>query len=187
MEHPLTQLSHVYRLRITPALSPVLCQRLNERGVDVDGVNHKNYDFSVDPRRSKNYLRVKVRGEELPVLDIIRSLGRSVKRGGRVSIGPFQLDGLALGTTREVVIPPSYFKHVGDHWKPFVERDWPFFRRKRIRMLRLMGKHRVLSQKEMEELDAYSTEETQESLRINLQANDKGLPVRPLINIPLKY
>lgn len=188
IESPSTQLQHVYRLRVSPSLSPLLAQRLTEGGVDVDGVSHKGYEFTVDPRRSERYVKLRVRGEELPVSDVMKSLGRVVQRGGRVSLGPFRLDGLGLGQTKEVVIPPSYFSQIGDSWRPFIERDWPFFRRRRIRALRSLCQFRVLSQKEMEELDSLVSEETLSAGEVVQKSRNEfaeRLSARPLVDVPL--
>lgn len=86
----------------------------------------------------------------MPISHLLQHLGRVVERGGRISFGPFALGGLAVGSIREVTVPPFFLQHVGHIWKPFIERDWPFFRRQRVARLRRLSRYRELSAKEVE-------------------------------------
>eukprot|EP00656_Telonema_subtile_P027365 TRINITY_DN29421_c0_g1_i1.p1 TRINITY_DN29421_c0_g1~~TRINITY_DN29421_c0_g1_i1.p1 ORF type:complete len:104 (-),score=7.84 TRINITY_DN29421_c0_g1_i1:89-400(-) len=49
-------------------------------------------------------------------------------------------------------------------WKPFVERDWPYFRRNRAKKLKMLAQVRPLSQVEMAELDAFTFDELRDTL-----------------------
>ena len=164
MNSPTSGLQLSYRLRVTPPIEPSLAQKFNEKGIQIDGVFHKNYQMTVDPHRSANYVKVKVRREELPVHEVMKHLGRTVKRGGRTSIGMFELASLPMGVTKEVPIPPYLLNSASVMWKPFVERDWPFFRRNRAKKLKLLAQTRPLSPAEMAELDGFTFDELRDSL-----------------------
>eukprot|EP00758_Cryptobia_borreli_P018253 Tbor_TRINITY_DN6630_c0_g1::TRINITY_DN6630_c0_g1_i1::g.3091::m.3091/K06178/rluB; 23S rRNA pseudouridine2605 synthase len=193
LDHPSTNIQRTYRLRVAPAMSPELVNRLNEKGVDIDGVRYNDYDFFVDPRRSKNYVLVKVRSEVIPVYEVMKHLGRVIKRGSRTGFGPFDILSMSLGSIKEAPIPQAYLNKAGDVWKPFIERDWPFFRRLRIMKLKSLARYRALNQDEIQELEAYSFDEVKDSISfseeerqlLSEQAAFDPIPSRPIVDVAL--
>lgn len=166
LDHPGALIQRTYSFRVSPAIDPVLAYKLNSEGVRINGAVHRNMEFVVNPAaKSRFQLKLKMRGETIPAHQILHHIGRQVKRGGRVSFGPFALGGLATGSIREVTVPPFYMKHVGEVWRPFVERDWPYFRQLRLKRLTRLAKFRELQPKELEELDAFTYEEMSDALR----------------------
>lgn len=95
----------------------------------------------------------------MPVTQMLEAINRRVVRGGRVGYGPFTLRGLPPGGIREVPVPPYYMKFINPIWAPFIERDWPYFRRDRVRKLMRMARWRHLNDKEQEEIEAFSCDE----------------------------
>lgn len=165
LENPKSMVQRTYLLRVRPALDPVLVHKLNTEGLDINGRRHRNVEFFVNPATKSRYsVKVKVRGESMPIAHLMQHLGRTVERGGRISFGPFALTNLAVGSVREVTVPPFYTDNLGAVWKPFVERDWPFFRRQRVSRLRRLCRYRELTPKELEELDNYTYEEVKDAL-----------------------
>ncbi|KAG5488562.1 hypothetical protein JIQ42_00170 [Leishmania sp. Namibia] len=165
LESPRSLVQRTYLLRVRPALDPVLVHKLNTEGININGRRYRNAEFFVNPATKSRYsVKVKVRGESMPIAHLMQHLGRTVERGGRISFGPFALSNLAVGSVREVTIPPFYSQHLGAIWQPFVERDWPYFRRQRVSRLRRLCRHRELTPKELEELDNYTYEEVKDAL-----------------------
>ena len=108
----------------------------------------------------KNYVRVSVRGSlpmRVPLL--MEKLGRKCSRVTRVSIGPYSIRDMVSGTLRAVSVPQIYLEHVNPLWRPFIQRDWPYFRSRRLRRLRALSKVKALSSEELNELNEYSMEE----------------------------
>ncbi|GET93235.1 tRNA pseudouridine synthase A, putative [Leishmania tarentolae] len=165
LENPKTMVQRTYLLRVRPAFDPILVHKLNTEGIQINGRLHRNAEFFVNPATKSRYsVKVKVRGESMPIAHLMQHLGRTVERGGRISFGPFALSNLAVGSVREVTIPPFYSQHMGAIWQPFIERDWPYFRRQRVSRLRKLCRHRELTPKELEELDNYTYEEVKDAL-----------------------
>ncbi|CAJ1993534.1 tRNA pseudouridine synthase A [Leishmania donovani] len=165
LENPKSMVQRTYLLRVRPAFDPVLVHKLNTEGIHINGRLYRNAEFFVNPATKSRYsVKVKVRGESMPIAHLMQHLGRTVERGGRISFGPFALSNLAVGSVREVTIPPFYSQHLGAVWQPFVERDWPYFRRQRVSRLRRLCQHRELTPKELEELDNYTYEEVKDAL-----------------------
>ncbi|KAH9582232.1 Pseudouridine synthase [Trypanosoma melophagium] len=170
LENPKSMIQRTYLLRVRPAIDPVLAHKLNTEGLIINGKKWDNVEFLVNPAmKSRFSLKVKIRGETLPVSYIMQHLGRSVERGGRISFGPFSISGLPVGSVREVTVPPHYTKHSGAVWKEFIERDWPFFRRQRVSRLRRLSRYRELTPKELEELDNFTYEELKDALNFESQ------------------
>ncbi|KAK7199879.1 tRNA pseudouridine synthase A [Novymonas esmeraldas] len=165
LENPQSMVQRTYLLRVRPAFDPVLVHKLNTEGIHINGRCHRGVEFFVNPATKSRYsVKVKVRGESMPIAHLMQHLGRTVERGGRISFGPFALTNLAVGSVREVTVPPFYSQHLGAAWKPFVERDWPYFRRQRVSRLRRLCRHRELTPRELEELDNYTYEEVRDAL-----------------------
>ncbi|KAG5490038.1 hypothetical protein JKF63_00157 [Porcisia hertigi] len=165
LENPKSMVQRTYLLRIRPAFDAVLVHKLNTEGIDINGRRYRNVEFFVNPATKSRYsVKVKVRGESMPIAHLMQHLGRTVERGGRISFGPFALSNLAVGSVREVTVPPFYSQHLGAVWQPFIERDWPYFRRQRVSRLRRLCRHRELTPKELEELDNYTYEEVKDAL-----------------------
>ncbi|KPA80092.1 putative mitochondrial tRNA pseudouridine synthase A [Leptomonas pyrrhocoris] len=165
LENPQSMVQRTYLLRVRPAMDPVLVHKLNTEGIQINGRCYRNAEFFVNPATKSRYsVKVKVRGESMPIAHLMQHLGRTVERGGRISFGPFALSGLAVGSLREVTVPPFYMQHLGSAWQPFVERDWPYFRRQRVSRLRRLCRHRELTPRELEELDNYTYEEVKDAL-----------------------
>ncbi|KEG10006.1 tRNA pseudouridine synthase A [Trypanosoma grayi] len=170
LENPKSMIQQTYLLRVRPAIDPVLAHKLNTEGVMVNGKQWTNVEFFVNPAmKSRFSLKVKVRGEVMPVSHLMQHLGRNVERGGRISFGPFSISGLPVGSIREVTVPPYYMQHSGAVWKEFIERDWPFFRRQRVARLRRLCRYRELTPKELEELDNFTYEELKDALSFESQ------------------
>ncbi|CBH15657.1 tRNA pseudouridine synthase A, putative [Trypanosoma brucei gambiense DAL972] len=170
LENPKCMIQQTYLLRVRPAVDPVLAHKLNFQGITINGKQYKNMEFFVNPAmKSRFSLKVKVRGEVMPVAHLMQHLGRTVERGGRISFGPFSLSGLPVGSLREVTVPPYYTRHTGAVWKEFVERDWPFFRRQRVSRLRRLARYRELTPRELEELDGFTYEEVKDALSFDSQ------------------
>ncbi|ORC93016.1 tRNA pseudouridine synthase A [Trypanosoma theileri] len=170
LENPKSMIQRTYLLRVRPAIDPVLAHKLNTEGLIVNGKRWDNVEFLVNPAmKSRFSLKIKIRGETLPVSHIMQHLGRNVERGGRISFGPFSISGLPVGSVREVTVPPHYTKHSGAVWKEFIERDWPFFRRQRVSRLRRLSRYRELTPKELEELDNFTYEELKDALNFESQ------------------
>nr|CCC93749.1 putative tRNA pseudouridine synthase A [Trypanosoma congolense IL3000] len=190
LENPRCMIQQTYLLRVRPAIDPVLAHKLNFQGVTINGKRYNNMEFLVNPAiKSRFSLKVKVRGERMPIAHLMQHLGRTVERGGRISFGPFSLSGLPVGSLREVTVPPHYTQHCGAVWKEFVERDWPFFRRQRASRLRRLARYRELTPRELEELDNFTYEELKDAFSFDAQelktASDEWLErvsVRPMLN-----
>ena len=161
------QFQRTYHLRVRPAIDPILAQKINERGVTINGVVHKNVLITVSPATTSRF-SVKVQyysGEKaLPITHLMQHLGRVIERGGVHSYGPFVLSGLAVGSIREVAIPQFLTDGAGQCWKPFIERDLPFFRKLRVLKLRKLSQFRELRPNEVDELNAYSIDELRTAL-----------------------
>ncbi|KPI88278.1 putative tRNA pseudouridine synthase A [Leptomonas seymouri] len=165
LENPKSMVQRTYLLRVRPAMDPVLVYKLNTDGIHINGRCYRNAEFFVNPATKSRYsVKVKVRGEMMPIAHLMQHLGRTVERGGRISFGPFALSNLAVGSIREVTVPPFYMEHLGSAWQPFVERDWPYFRRQRVSRLRRLCRYRELTPRELEELDNYTYEEVKDAL-----------------------
>lgn len=170
LENPKSMIQQTYVLRVRPAIDPVLAHKLNTEGININGRQYKGTEFLVSPgARSRYSVKVKVRGETMPIAHLMQHLGRVVERGGRTSFGPFVMNSLAVGSVREVTVPPFYSNHAGAVWQTFVERDWPYFRRIRVARLRRLSRYRELTPKELEELDQYTYEEVKEALSFEAQ------------------
>jgi pseudouridine synthase len=171
LSHPKANIQQTYHFRITPAIDPVLANKLNAEGVRIHGVPYKKAEFLVNhANRSRYYVKIKIRGETMPMHQLLGHLGRRIQRGGRVSFGPFTLSGLPPGGLREVTVPPFFAQHVADVWKPFIERDWPTFRRDRVRNLQRISRFRELRAKELEEMDAFTFDEFKDALSYDASA-----------------
>lgn len=171
LENPRANMQRTYLLRVRPAIDPILAHKLNTEGININGRQYRGaMEFMVNPAAKSRYsLKVKVRGEAMPISHVMQHLGRKIERGGRVSFGAFSLSTLAVGSLREVTVPPFYADRLGAVWKPFVERDWPYFRRQRVRRLRHLCRYRELTPRELEELDNFTYEEMQEALSFDAQ------------------
>lgn len=190
LANPNSMIQQTYLLRVRPAIDPVLAHKLNTEGIMVNGKRINGVEFLVNPAmKSRFSLKVKVRGETMPIAHLMQHLGRTVERGGRISFGPFSMSGLPVGSIREVTVPPYYMKHSGAVWKEFIERDWPFFRRQRVSRLRRLSRYRELTPKELEELDNFTYEELKDALSFEsreLQSASeerlRRMSVRPLLD-----
>lgn len=176
LEHPSTRVQSTYVYRLRPPIDHALAMRLNTHGVSIGGVQHREFEFHpFTGGRSRHAIRIKVRPPEqlsatgadgaqqyrapMPVVQMLEALQRRIVRGGRVSFGPFTLRGLGPGGMREVSVPPYYMKYVNPLWMPFIERDWPYFRRLRVQRLMRVARWRHLNDRETEEVEAYSCDE----------------------------
>ncbi|CUG06200.1 tRNA pseudouridine synthase A, putative [Bodo saltans] len=165
LSHPRANLQQTYNFRISPAIDPVLANKLNTEGVRINEVLYKQAEFIVDAStRSRYFLKLRMKGEFMPPHQLLGHLNRTIERGGRVSMGPFALNGLPPGGVREVTVPHFFMKHVAQAWKPFVERDWPTHRRERVHKLKQLAKFRELRAKELEEMDAFTFDEFKDAL-----------------------
>ncbi len=164
---PRTGLQQTYHLRVRPAIDVVLAQRINERGIMNNGIRHDNITVTVNPAASSRFsVKVQIHGSKLamPISHIMQHLGRTIERGGRFSLGPFVLSGLAVGSLREVRLPKRFQEHVGRCWEPFIDKDFPFFRRERVLKLRRLSNFRELSKSEVAELNSSTYEELRSAL-----------------------
>lgn len=165
LAHPKSNIQQSYHFRVKPAIDPVLANKLNTEGIRINEVLYNKAEFMVNHAdRSRYYVKIRVRGETMPPHLLLGHLGRTIDRGGRVSFGPFALNGVPPGGVREVTVPPFFMKHVAHVWKPFIERDWPTHRRERVRRLQTLSKYRELRAKELEELDAFTFDEFKDAL-----------------------
>lgn len=171
LENPRANIQQTYLLRVRPAVDAVLAHKLNTDGININGRQYKGaMEFMVNAAAKSRYsLKVKVRGETMPISHLMQHLGRKIERGGRMSFGPFALSTLPVGSMREVTVPTFYSEHAGSVWAPFVERDWPYFRRQRVSRLRRLCRYRELTPRELEELDDYTYEELHDALRFDEQ------------------
>lgn len=170
LENPISNMQQTYMLRVRPAVDPVLAHKLNTQGININGQQYRGVEFMVNPAvKSRHSLKVKLRGQTLPVAHIMQHLGRTVERGGRIAYGPFSLNTLPVGSIREVTVPPKYSLQLGAVWTPFVERDWPYFRRQRVSRLRKLCRYRELTPRELEELDHYTYEEVKGAITLETQ------------------
>ncbi|CCW60033.1 unnamed protein product [Phytomonas sp. EM1] len=182
LENPKSNIQRTYLLRVRPAIDPILAHKLNTEGININGKQYKNVEFLVNPAaKSRHSVKVKVRGETMHVSQLMQHLGRKIERGGCISFGPFALSTLPVGSIREVTVPLFYARHLGAVWKPFVERDWPYFRRQRVARLRHLARYRELTPKEAEELEQYTYEEVHHALSFESQelavASEKRMEV----------
>jgi pseudouridylate synthase len=192
LEHPLSKIQQTYMLRIKPAIDPVLAHKLNTDGIAINGVVHRDVQFTVNPAAKSRFMcKVTLKGEAMPVAELMKHLGRFIQRGRRVSFGPFSLGNLGVGSIREVTVPPFYMKHAGGVWKPFVERDWPFFRRLRLQKLKHLARFRELTPGEWEEIDSFTYDELRDSLSLESREVkdeasriEEALRVRPKVVEP---
>lgn len=167
LEDPRSMIQQTYLLRVRPSIDPVLAHKFNTKGITVDGKQYRGFEFAVNPSlKSRFSVKVKVRGETMPIYQLMKHISRTIERGGRIGVGPFVLNNLAVGSIREVAVPPRYMDHAGKVWKSFVERDWPFFRRQRIVKLRHLSRYRELTPKEIEELENEAYNEIQDALHL---------------------
>eukprot|EP00760_Papus_ankaliazontas_P024318 PhM_4_TR2237/c0_g1_i1/m.70961/K06178/rluB; 23S rRNA pseudouridine2605 synthase len=157
LAHPSSNIQRTYTMKVSPKIDPLLADQLTCDGVRIGNTLHKNFAFqtSVAMREGeRNYVRVTVRGENQHTMrDLMTNLQRKVNRISRVSIGPYTIKGMKPNTIREVTIPPAYLKVVNPVWAPFIERDWPFFRRRRLRALKARARHSFLTPRECEEME----------------------------------
>jgi pseudouridylate synthase len=166
LEHPSSRVQSTYTYRVTPAIDPVLAHKWNTEGVMIDGVVHKEFEFVVFTQRHSKYaVKVKVRSSSIPVHQVLQHVGRRIIRGGRTSIGPYGLQGMFPGHIREVVVPPYFVRHISDVWRPFIERDWPYFRKIRLEKLKAAVNYRILTKREREELDAFTYDQLMDTLK----------------------
>eukprot|EP00759_Apiculatamorpha_spiralis_P014503 PhF_6_TR21148/c0_g1_i1/m.30429 len=125
----------------------------------------KNLTFHVVTKANdfnRNMVRVSVRGKlPMRIQTLMEKIGRKCERVTRISVGPYSIRGTNAGTFKAVHVPSAYLKYVNPTWQPFIERDWPYFRAARLRRLRALSRVKILSPKEMVELDEYSMEELQ--------------------------
>lgn len=63
-------------------------------------------------------------------------------------------------------MPPFYTARVGAVWRPFIERDWPYFRRQRVARLRRLSRFRQLTPKEVEELEGFTYDELRDAMGV---------------------
>lgn len=170
LEDPRSMIQQTYLLRVRPSIDPTLAHRFNTRGITINGRQLQGIEFVVNPSmKSRFSVKVKVRGETMPISQLMKHIGRTIERGGRIGVGPYSLSNLAVGSIREVTVPPHYVEHTGSVWKTFIERDWPFFRRRRVLQLRKLSKFRELKPKELEELQDATFAEVSESLTFEAQ------------------
>jgi pseudouridylate synthase len=193
---PRTQLQQTYHLRVRPAVDVILAQRINERGIVINGIRHDNVTLTVNPAATSRFsVKVQVHGPTklaLPISHIMQHLGRTIERGGRYSIGPFTLSGLAVGSLREVQVPKSFQDHVGRVWDPFIDKDMPSFRRQRVLKLRRVSQFRELSKSEVAELNNYTYDELRSALSLDsrelsreaAEMNERLLRSRPAVEEP---
>lgn len=177
LEHPETRVQSTWAFRVRPAIDPILSHKLNTEGLRVNGVTHRGFELAVMPSRKSRYaVRIKTRGRALPPMQLLARLGRRVKRAVRISVGPYVLRRLAPGSIREVAVPPFFMKYVGAAWGPFVERDWPYFRKRRVERLRRLAAFRTLSMQERRELDTFTFDELSQALAFD--ASEVGAEAR---------
>ena len=176
LDHPGALIQRTYSFRVSPPIDPILAFKLNTEGVRVNGAVHRNMEFVVNPAaKSRFHVKLKMRGETIPAHQVLQHLGRQVKRGGRVSFGPFALGGLATGSIREVSVP-QFYEARREIWRPFVGGHTSVstvFSGK-------LAKFRELQSKELEELDAFTYEEISDTLRVENQELEleKGLQLQ---------
>lgn len=192
LEDPSSMIQQTYLLRVRPSINPLLAHKLNTKGIYINDKHIQGVEFIVNPSlKSRFSVKVKTKGDaSLPIYELLRHLGRTIERGGRIAIGPFSLGHLAVGSIREVTVPPHYMEHAGRAWKPFVERDWPYYRRRRILRLRKISHYRELTPKEVKELENAAYTEIQESMKLEMSELDAAVPEtavppRPIVDIPL--
>ena len=177
-----SRIQSTYIFRVVPPIDPLLAHRLNMEGVRVNGVLHRGAEFTVfGHSQSRNVVKVKLRGigaaplegttasmmgsaDQLSAEQLIRHLGRKIIRGRRVSFGPYTLQSMGPGAIKEVTVPPFFQRHTAEVWRPFIERDWPFYRKQRAVRLKRLSKFRVLNEKERDELNAMTYEELRKAL-----------------------
>jgi pseudouridylate synthase len=178
LEHPSARIQSTYAMRVSPPIDVVLAHELNTKGVNIQGTVHREFLFMpFTSARSRNAIRIKVRAAAEPgarqppnVKQVLEHLGRRLIRGARVSFGPFLLKGLSPGTMREVAVPQTYSAYANPVWAPFIERDWPYFRRLRLARLKKAARWRHLSDAEMEEVDAFTADELRSALSFDSSA-----------------
>ena len=173
MNHPSARIQSTYQLRVRPGVGLLLANKLNTKGISIGKFNYKGFEFlPLNERRSAKALRVKVyeAGNKLSIDKMVQGIGRRIIRGGRISFGPFKGHRLPPGGLREVTVPPFFHKHCSRVWQPFVERDWPYFRQRRLLRLRQMSRYRMLTDKERAEADTYAFEELQQAF--NFQSTE---------------
>lgn len=192
LEDPRSMIQQTYLLRVRPSINPLLAHKLNTKGMYINGKHIQGVEFMVNPSlKSRFSVKVKTKGDaSLPIYELLRHLGRTIERGGRIAIGPFSLGHLAVGSICEVTVPPHYIEHAGRVWKPFVERDWPYYRRRRILKLRKISHYRELTPKEVNELENAAYTEIQESMKLEASELDAAvpetaIPLRPIVDFPL--
>jgi 16S rRNA U516 pseudouridylate synthase RsuA-like enzyme len=155
--------------------------------------NNNNVDDDEDNNQQHNNNNHSL----VPVTQMLEAINRRVVRGGRVGYGPFTLSGLPPGGLREVTVPPYYMKYVNPAWVPFIERDWPYFRRDRVQKLIRMSRWRNLNDKEQEEIESFSCDElrrafehhTSTSAEIELEAKQfaEALVTEPAVEVPFVH
>lgn len=167
LENPNSMIQQTYLLRVRPAIDAILAHRFNTKGIAINGKQFRGVEFLVNPAmKSRFSVKVKTRGANIRIHELMQHIGRTIERGGRIAVGPFALGNLAVGSIREVTVPPHYTEHTGAVWKAFVERDWPYFRKRRIIQLRKLSRYRELTPRELQELENAAYTEIQESIAL---------------------
>lgn len=191
LEDPSSMIQQTYLLRVRPSITPILAHKLNTKGIYVNHKHIQGVEFIVNPSlKSRFSVKVKAKGDiSLPIYELMRHLGRTIERGGRIAVGPFSLGNLSVGSIREVTVPPHYTEHAGRDWTSFVERDGPYFRRRRILKLRKISHFRELTPKEVKELENAAYTEIQDSMKLEASELDAATPMvsipsRPLVEVP---
>ncbi|KNH05381.1 tRNA pseudouridine synthase A [Perkinsela sp. CCAP 1560/4] len=160
---PSTGMQQTFIVKVIPKIDPLLADKLTNTGIQIDGSVYHNVSIHVAHQgraSSANYVRVCIRGR-MPyrIIELMEKLGRKATKVTRLSIGPYSCRDMNPMKIKELALPPNYLKLVNPMWSPFIERDWPYFRERRLFFLRSMSKVRPLSSKERDELDANTMEE----------------------------
>jgi len=105
MMSPDTALARVYRVRVRGRLDTNAIEAL-ARGIVVDGISYRGAEFVEEygkGGRSNSWYRVLLtEGKNREIRKLMEHFGCVVNRLVRVQYGPFQLEGLASGSMREV-------------------------------------------------------------------------------------
>lgn len=167
LTHPVSRVQQTYVFRVHPAVPPMLAYKWSTEGVLIDGKRNTEFEYSVPSVKGPSRFQLRMKASTAPkshAAEVVTALGRKIKRGRRVSMGPYTLRNELPGALTEVAVPPFYLKHVSAVWQPFVDRDWPFFRRLRVERLKRIARFRSLTDAERTELDTFTREELRQAL-----------------------
>jgi len=172
LNHPAAKMDRVFVVKCQPPIDVLLAEEINRKGLHINHVKYEGIHIQWNAQwKSRSLVLIKLMTKELSVVQVMHALNRRVTRICQLTYGPFSVmkgggrakrkqSRMRPCTLREIAVSGRFLQGaMSAVWEPFIERDWPFFRRRRVTALKKKARLHMLTSSEVKELNSYSMEE----------------------------